>query len=211
MSGLGIVNPLRFPQIWDQFSVGGVVNPGVVPPGGLTGFERKYDWDVKKGKGAYGGTVTFTQKPPATGKIKIHLWTISQIDSLESFIPLLQYDPTKTTVKAVDIYHPSLALTGVRSVVTEDISPLIHEGQGLYSVTFSFIEYNPPPKASAVSTPTISRLSSSRATSASQVAAGQPAGTVRDPISDANETQIALLLRQAGGPGSGTPIGGKSG
>jgi hypothetical protein len=207
-----IANPLRFPQAWDTFQVGAVTNPGIVPPGGITGFERSYEFDVKKGKGAYGGTVTFTQKPPSKGKITIHLWTMSQIDALETFIPLLQYDPTKKAVSALDIYHPSLSITGVRSVVTEDISPLIHEGKGLYSVTFSFIEYNPPPKASAVSTPTISRASASRGTTLSAIAAGAPAGTTRDPVSDANERQIALLTQQAGGPGPGTPIGkGKSG
>lgn len=196
----GLINPLRFPQTWDTFQVGAVFNPGIIPPGGITGFEREYEWDVKKGKGAYGGTVTFTQKPPAKGKIKIHLWTAAQIDALQNFVPLLEYDPTKTTVKAVDIYHPSLTVTGIRSVVTEDISPLVHEGGMLFSLTFSFIEYNPPPKASAVSTPTISRASQGRATSASQVAAGQPAGTVRDPISDANEAAIAALKAKAGIP-----------
>lgn len=212
MSTTGQVNPFRFPQSWDTFTVGGVTHPGAICKGGITGFLRKYDWDVKKGKGAFGGTVTFTQKPPSTGKIKIQLWTAAQMDALPAFIDLLQYDPTKTTVKAIDIYHPSFGITGVRSVVTDDIGPPKDEGGMLFTVEISFIEYNPPPKASAVGTPAISRASSGRATTASQAAAGQPAGTVRDPVSDANEAEIARLLQQAGGPGAGTPLkGGKSG
>ncbi len=195
-----LINPLRFPYTWDTFQVAGQFSPGVIPPGGITGFERKFEFDRKKGKGAFGETLTFTQKPSAEGKIKLHLWTAAQIDALITFVPILQYDPTKLAVVAVDLYHPSLAVCGVGSVVTEYISPLRHVGKGLYEIEFSFIEFNPPPKLSAVSSPSRSATQGASGAGAAGVAAGAPAGSVRDPVGDANDREIARLTLEAQKP-----------
>lgn len=280
MSGLqGFVSPILNPAAWDKFRVGGangVLSPGVIAPGGIKGFKRANEWDVKKGKGAQGGNITFVQQPPSTGEITIRVGYLSpgsspqaQFDALDRFIPLLEYDPTKkllppstgiaaaatsanaaakaaqqlvddfaaqiqrnpprtaaavakakqdledarvaaavalraagiatasnvatpAPIKAIGLWHPSLASTKVLNVVTVDISPLLHTGKGIFEITFSFLEYRPPPAASAVSTPNFSQGGGSKGPGA--------AGTVPDPIGDRNDQIIADLLKKAKEP-----------
>ena len=151
MSALGAQNPLDNPQVWDVVTISGIVCPGIIEMGE---WKRAHDWDIKKGKGTVGGTVTFVQKPPAEGSIKFLLWTAEQFQAWDSFLPLLKYDPTKSTVSAVDIYHPGLDAIDIATVVTVKIGNIIHEGKQLYSISVDFLEYFPPPNVSAVGTPT---------------------------------------------------------
>lgn len=280
MSGLqGFVSPILNPQSWDKFRVGGangVLSPGVIVPGSIQGFKRSNEWDVKKGKGAQGGNITFVQQPPSKGEITIRVGYLTrgstpqaQFDALDKFIPLLEYDPTKRLVaasaatvaaanaanaaakaaaqaaqdfqsafsfkppqttdalfragqdlqdlmekadaaaraaaianaanvataapiKAISLWHPSFASTKVLNVVTEDIGPLIHKGRGIFEITFSFLEYRPPPPVSAVSTPNFSQGGGSKGPGA--------AGAVSDPVGDRNEAIIAALLEKAKEP-----------
>ena len=183
MSALGPTNPIDNPQLWDVVIISGVQAPGIVEP---FEFKRQHDWDVKRGKGTVGGTVTFVQKPPAEGSIKFLLWTPEQFAAWDNFLPLLKYDPTKKTVTAVDIYHPSLDAIDVSSVVTTKIGNIIHEGKQLYSVTVDFLEYFPPPNAPAVGTPT----------SATGTNPNPPTGN-NPNANDEYQAQIAALLKQA--------------
>lgn len=146
----GSVSPISNPQEWDFVRIGGIPSPGKCD---VSEFKRAFEWDVKKGKGVLGGTVTFVGKPPAKGSVKFFLWTDSHFSQWATFRNLLKYDPTKKQAQAVDIYHPSFADIGIHSVVVESIGNIVHEGAQLYSCTVEFIEYNPPPKKSAVSTP----------------------------------------------------------
>jgi len=147
----GQVDPISFPTAWDYIFVGGVINPGVCK---VSEFKRAHEFDVKKGKGALGATVTFVGRPPAKGSIQFLLWKSQHFVDWDIFRALLKYDPTKKKVQAIDIYHPSLADIDVNSVVTESIGNIVHEGDGLYSITVEFLEYFPPPNKPAVSTPT---------------------------------------------------------
>ena len=65
------VNPLDHPDLFDHIVIAGVTSPGVAS---VTGASRAYDWDVKKGKGASGATVTFQGEPPAKFKVSLKLW-----------------------------------------------------------------------------------------------------------------------------------------
>jgi hypothetical protein len=163
----GQLNPIDNPQAWDVIIVAGVRSPGVCE---LSGFKRDYEWDIKKGKGAFGATTTFVGRTPAKGSVKIHLWLPSHFVEWDKFRALLKYDPTKTKVSAVDIYHPALADVDIKSVVVESIGSIEHEKGQLYSVTIGLLEYFPPPKASAVSTP-----------QSSKSGAGAPAKKDQDP------------------------------
>lgn len=149
----GQLNPIDNPQAWDVIVIGSATSPGICK---VSEFKRAFEWDVKKGKGTFGSTVTFVGRPPAKGSITFYLWTAQHFTDWETFRPLLKYDPTKNTVKAVDIFHPSLADIGISSVVTESLGNIVHEGNQLYSVKVDFLEYFPPPKKSAVSTPNTS-------------------------------------------------------
>lgn len=181
----GSVDPILNPQDWDVVTIGQTVSPGICKVGE---FKRGNEWDIKKGKGTLGATVTFVGRPPAKGSITFKLWTSAHFAQWDTFRAALLYDPTKKAVQAIDIYHPSLADIGVNSVVTESIGNIVHDGQGLYTIAVDFIEYFPPPKGSAVSTPTGSRSN-----------AGLPGGSgaTPDPVAEAQQKQIAELLKQA--------------
>jgi hypothetical protein len=183
----GAVNPIDNPEAWDKIEVGNQESPGVCKVGE---FKRAHEWDIKKGKGTLGGTVTFVGRPPAKGSITFELWLPEHFEQWELFRPLLQYDPTKEKVSAVDIYHPALADIGLTSVVTEAIGNIVHAGKQLYTIAVDFLEYFPPPKKSAVSTPTGSKA----------VPPGTTPGPSGDPIADAQQREIAALLKKAGEP-----------
>lgn len=187
MSNLSIalLDPIRNPQAWDRVRIGGVDSPGICT---LSGFSRTSEFDVKKGKGSQGATLTFVQRPPTEGTIKFQLWLAEHFDLWVPFRKTLKYTPTKKAITAIDIFHPSFADIDLHSVVCKDIGAIEHEGGGLYSISISLIEYFPPPKASAVSTP-------------SGYGAGQntnnPSGKPDTSAEDAKQEQIRLLLIEA--------------
>ena len=184
----GALDPLSFPQQWDVVVVAGnVSSPGLAK---VSEFKRKHEFDVKKGKGTLGATVTFVGRPPATGSVKFYLWTPTHFQQWDIFRTYLKYDPTKKAVQAIDIYHPSLADIEVSSVVVESIGNFVHEGQQYYSITVELLEYFPPPKKSAVSTPTGSNNTNASTTP----------GTPPLDAPDAYQMQIAALLKQAQSP-----------
>lgn len=186
-STAAVASPFEDPQAWDVVIVGGKKSPGYCE---VTGFQRGNEWDIKKGKGAVGATFTFVQKPPAKGKVKFYFWLQSQADEWVDYRKLLKYDPTKKSIQAIDIYYPSLAEIDVNSVVTENIGATEHEGKGMYSITVEFIEYFPVKAGSGVSSPT---------GSASGPKTTNP-GKSSDPIADAQQAEIAALLKKAGEP-----------
>lgn len=184
----GAVNPLDNPEAWDSVQISGQPSPGLCK---LSGFRRNFEWDVKKGKGTIGGTVTFVGRPPAKGSITFKLWTPAHFAQWDLFRPLLKYDPTKKAVQAVDLYHPSLADVDMNSFVTENVGAIEHDGNGLYTIAVDFLEYFPPPKASAVSTPSGSTNTTTKS------GAGKPNP---QPVLDAQEEEIRTLLKTAAQP-----------
>lgn len=183
----GEVNPLENPQSWDEFIVGQAIGPGRCE---VKGFKRSNEWDLKKGKGTVGATATYVGKPPAKGTVTFYLWTKEHFTAWDIFRKLLKYDPTKKSVQAIDIYYPSLADIDVNSVIVEDIGAIEHEGKQLYSIVLSLIEYFPSPKKSAVGTPSGS----------TSTQAGTTPGTPPDPVADAQQREIAALLKKASEP-----------
>lgn len=183
----GFIDPIAFPQLWDTILVAGTQSPGVCH---LTGWKRAHEWDVKKGKGTLGGTVTFVGRPPAKGSITFKLWTSQHFIDWDVFRALLKFDPSKQTIQAIPLYHPSLADIDISQVVTENIGAIEHQGQQLYTITVDFIEYFPPPKRAAVGTPTGSKKQTTP----------NGTGTPADPVSDALQKQIGTLLPQALAP-----------
>ena len=192
------IDPFANPQAWDVVVIGGVASPGLCKVGK---FSRGFEWDVKKGKGSFGATVTFIQRPPAKGGLTFYFWLSSHITAWNSFEPLLKYDPTKKAPSAVDIYHPSLADIDLNAVVVEELGNLVHEGNQMYSLEVKLLEYFPPPKISAVSTPSGSANNSAQnAEMAAASAGGVASGQQPDPAILAAQKQFAQLANQAGIP-----------
>src|SRR5882724_2061701 len=186
------LNPLDNAEDYNFVEVDGAENPGIIAPGGITGFKRDTEWEVKKGKGTKGGTATLTQLPPAKGSIKFLLWSTAHFqDWDESFRKRFKYDPTKKTKNAVDIFHPTLAKQDIHSVVTESIGPETPEGLGLWSITVDLLEYLPPPTKTATSTPSGSTSDKKKSGTT---------GDTGDAIEDAQLKQIAILREEARKP-----------
>jgi hypothetical protein len=197
VSAGGILSPLAYPQDYDVIVVGGVTSPGVCF---LSGFERVQGFDKKLGKGSVGATPTMVHNKPAEGHVKFVLGDdgvrsgsgIDQFALMGTFLQQLKYDPTKTVITAVSIYHPSLAAIDVSSVFCERIGALEIEGEpgmGLYSITIKLSEYLPPPPVAAVST-----IKTTKVTPPNTVPFGPPTPTVHDGQQD----QIGQLLAKAG-------------
>jgi hypothetical protein len=148
-----VLNPYRSPLRWDYVKCCGVVSPGVIPRGGVQGFKRVYSFAMQGGYGMFGADLTFAWRPPAEGTFRIWTWTSEQYDQMGNFLAVLEYDPTKKKVTAIDILYPSLACIGIRRVVTTGISPPKHQGGKKYEWEIDFKEFRPVPKQSAVSTP----------------------------------------------------------
>lgn len=152
-NGILFANPLVSPEQFDFLNVAGTISPGVCK---LEGSSRPYKWDVKDAPGSQGATETYRGWRPSEGiKFKFLMWTAAQIDEFfGTFVPLLQYDATKSNPKPINVLHPVLAANGITNIVTKEIGPLVDSGSQLWSVTVEFIEYRPAPKKNATSTPT---------------------------------------------------------
>lgn len=184
----GLLNPIDNPQDYDVVYIGGVESPGVIKRGGITGFKREHEWDVKKGKGSKGATISYVQRPPAKGEIRFTLATAQHYADWESFRPQFKYDPTKKSPQAVDIFHPFLADLDIHSVVCTSIGAIEIDDLGEGTCVVELLEYFPPPKVSAVGTPTTSQSNT------------DPKANVQPAVQDAQQAQIAALLAQASAP-----------
>ena len=181
----GTVDPFSNPQAWDVITVAGVASPGKCD---VSDCKTAYDWDVKKGKGVRGATVTFLGRPPAKFHITFQLWTAAHFAAWDAFRPLFKYDPAKKQPNAIDIYHPALADIEISSVVCEGIGTIIHKGGQLYELVIDFLEYLPPVKS--IGTPGKSVYT--------QLDKGP--GTQPTSATDADQKTAADLLKQASAP-----------
>ena len=155
----GAVNPLLnynppafyAPSTWDVIQIAGITSPGIVR---LSGFDRKFVWDKKRGKGAQGVDLSYVGKDIAQGRFVFEAWTEAHFEAWETFIPLFKYDPTRETLEAVEVWNPLLSDVDITQIVVESIGPFEHQGAGLWRRAVNVLEWKPPPKAAAVATPT---------------------------------------------------------
>lgn len=189
-------DPILHPLAWDKVRVSGVLSPGLANVGE---FKPRGPWDEKKGKGAQGATLTYTGRFLRRGSIEFLLLTgpdgrggfYTDLADWLQFSQLFNYDPTKKTADAVQIYHPALAMIRLKAVVADFVpSPTrVRPGDNLWRVEVPLIEYSPPPKAPAVSTPTSAK--------ANPPASTNPPGAQPDPHDVAFQQQFSALLAEA--------------
>lgn len=192
-------DPIANPQAWDKVEISGVISPGLARVGK---FKRKWAWDEKKGKGAPRASLTFTGAYLARGTIEFwlmtgpdgHGGTYIDLQQWVTFSQMFQYDPTKKTANAVDIYHPSLAMIGLRSFICEELGnpTRVKDGDCLYTVEVSLIEWAPQQAVSVATTVTASKANPPQATN--------PPGKPADQFADALQQQIAAEIKIAQAP-----------
>lgn len=178
------VNPIDDPSAWDSVEFAGIEWPWCE----VDGFDRENNWDVQAGKGAFGATTKFTGIPPAKGSITFLAWEAEHFDQFASILELFRYDPAKKRTLAAEIWHPAIVENDVHTVVCTKKGIWKHEGEGKYTRTMEFLEYRPPPKVSAVATPTSTTEN--------------PSGPQPDPaiVAAQNELNAALGDAKALGP-----------
>lgn len=153
-----VVNPIDTPEAFYTCQVGGVQMPGVIGPDGFSGWELKSTYQVKKGKGVDGATITDTGDDLPTGKIKTQLWrngvdgegqddpnVPNDFDEDADFVRMLR--AARRAKHALDIVHPIVNGQEVTSVVCTSIGALTYVGSGLWTREFEFLKWVPQPKA----------------------------------------------------------------
>jgi hypothetical protein len=138
------------------FLLGGIVSPGTIAPGGIHGFKRETGWDIKKGKGTQGATLTLKDIPPIEGKITLNLITDADFAAYDAFVAnVLSISPKEQQAQGLPIYYPAFSSIGLRTVVVKHYTPPIEVGgKRKYQVEIELLEWQPPPAASVVSTVT---------------------------------------------------------
>jgi hypothetical protein len=143
---------------WTFVRVGGVPTPGTIPVGGLKGFRRETTWDVKKGKGTQGATLTLTTTPPIKGTVTLQLVTQQDFANWTDFVDnVLSTDPTKQQETGLSWYYPGHLSIGLTQVVVCYFTGPEYQGKGMYHASFEVIEWANPPAKSVVQT--VSRVS----------------------------------------------------
>lgn len=185
-------NPLVTPSDFNVISVAGVSSPGSVE---ITGAERPYKWDEKPTAGAQGSTITYRGWDLAKPQAKFTFWEPEQISTFfTSFLPLLQYDASKTSPKPVQCSHPAFAAADIKAVVVTKIGQLENDGNQRYSIIVEFLEYRLPPKVNATSTPKSSSPDSPKKSDGSQGPKQSAAEDALDRATDVARAKAAQPL-----------------
>jgi len=141
-----IPNPIDNPELYDSIVLAGVPSPGRVT---LSGHDRKVNWDVKAGPSLSGATTTIKDIPPIEFTATFYLVKdVAQgIDDLAlwpEFKALIDSSVDGSKPKALEIYHPDLAVNGITSVCKASVGGVVHDGKGGQTVVVRFQEYRPP-------------------------------------------------------------------
>ncbi len=179
-----VSNPIEHARDYDAIELAGQEFGGLVI---VKGFKRPFGWDIKKGKGVKGGTLTLGEFPPAKGTITFVLWLPEHWRTLADITEAFNYDPSKKKSSPIDVYHPDLARLEINSIVCENIGGQENMGKGKYQIAYDVIEYLPPPPKDASATPNGSKTNNPKKTP----------GKTDDPIADAQQKRIAQLLKEA--------------
>ncbi len=150
-------NPIDDPELYDSIVLGGVSSPGKVT---LSGHDRKIGWDVKKGNGQAGASMTRTSEDPVVVTATFYLVKdeaqgIDDFADWPAFDRLIRSTVAGPTPKALDVYHPDLAANDIKSLVLDTFGGVSHDGKGGQTIVVKFSEYKPPkpkggsPKGSA--------------------------------------------------------------
>ncbi len=128
-------------DLYDLLIIGGVATPGVVK---LTGHDRKVNWDVKAGAGQSGATTTLKNILPIEFTASFYLADDEEFLAWEAIDTLLRSTVSGAKPKALDVYHPDLAVNGITSVVLASFGGAIHDGKGGQTIVVKLQEYKPP-------------------------------------------------------------------
>lgn len=138
------VNPVDLPEVYDDFPIAGLSSPGRAK---VSQAAQSFDWDVKKGKGSSGATVTYQGRAPAEFEVAFYLWLPEHFSAWKTYSAVLTKGQADSkNIAALDVSHPYLAQLGIKSVVVKSVGQLEpqRDGDTLHVATVKFIEYVKP-------------------------------------------------------------------
>lgn len=137
------------PDAWDTLTIGGVTLPGLCKVTCSKG--RKID--VKDGPGTDGSYNTDQGYQGAKISIDWKIWTADQWHARRKGLALVDPAPTKSDAKALTVGHPIFSDRNIQAIqITNVAGPDDEDGARVYKITA--IEFRPPAKKAATSTPT---------------------------------------------------------
>lgn len=136
-----MVNPLDHEDLYNHVILAGVKSPGMLRK--ISGHDRKIGWDIKKGPGQSGASMTRTSEDPIPFELEFFLAQREDFDAWPAFLGLIDSTVSGATPKALDIYHPDLAEQLITSVVKDTSFGTQHDGLGGQIKKIRLIEYKP--------------------------------------------------------------------
>lgn len=136
-----MINPLDHEEAYDHVILGGVRSPGQLRK--ITGHDRKIGWDIKKGPGQSGASMTRTSEDPVPFELEFFLASREDFDAWPAFRGLIDSTVSGPVPKALDIYHPDLVENLITSVVKDTSFGTQHDGLGGQVKKIRLIEYKP--------------------------------------------------------------------
>lgn len=147
---MSVMNPIEFDDLYNVIKLAGVASPGKVT---LSGHDKKVGWDIKKGPGTSGASMTRTSEDPVEVTCTFYLATFEDIQAWPSFDGLIRSSTSGATPKALEIYHPDLVSQGITSVVLSSFGGVVHDGKGGQTIVVKLLEYKPPKAKGGSPTP----------------------------------------------------------
>jgi hypothetical protein len=190
---LPTLSPISHANDWMFFTLGGWPSPGTIAKDGVKGFKRETGWDIKKGKGTQGATLTLTTLPPVKGSFTLQLFTDADFAAWDEFVSrVLSIDVKQQQAEGLAIYYPAFSSIGLTTVVIAHYEAPIHKGRGMYHTVIDILEWQKPPPSSVVST-----------VAGTKPDQNPPGPTPQDPRVAALQKQIDLInqaIKAAGAP-----------
>ncbi len=141
------VDPINDEELFDSIELAGVRSPGVVT---LSGHDRKVNWDVKDGAGQTGASTTLKNMPLTEFTASFYLADEEEIGQWPAFRELVYSTISGKKPKALDVYHPDLAVNKIKMIVLANMAGVVHDKKGGQTIAVKFQEYCPPkPKGGA--------------------------------------------------------------
>ncbi len=125
---------------WDRIRIGGVRLKAYATVEG----DKDTKIDVKEIPGADGANLTQLGTTPAPIVIRLRCFTTDAVDEWMGIAKRLQPVPGRPTPEAVDVYHPALAVNGVKSLYLKTLGvPTVRTPGGPVEIVTRWIEFLP--------------------------------------------------------------------
>jgi len=140
---------------YESFNLAGTLLPGQWL---LTDATRVFGWQIMKGNGLTGATLSPTGDEPMTLKFAIKVWTSVDAGEYMKLLKTILRKPvgilpgSKADTAALGIDHPGALALGVTAVVVKSVTGLMNPlvtsgGKGAWTAAVEFLEWRQPVEA----------------------------------------------------------------